>query len=34
MDRVLALLRRRKAEREQHELPADAGENTNLDGRI
>ncbi len=34
MDRVLALLLRRKAEREQRELPGGAGESTNSDGRI
>ena len=34
MDRALGVLRRRKAEREQRELPAGAGENTNPDGRI
>ena len=34
MDRVLGVLRRRKAEHEQRELPAGAGETTNSDGRI
>jgi hypothetical protein len=34
MDRALALLLRRKAEREQPELPAGAGANSNTDGRI
>ncbi len=34
MDRALALLLRRKAEREQHEMTAAAGESTNLDGSI
>ena len=33
MDRALAVLRRRKAEREQG-LPAGTGESTNSDGRI
>jgi hypothetical protein len=34
MDRALALLLRRKAEREQRELPAGTGANINTDGRI
>ena len=34
MDRVLALLLRRKAEREQRQMPAGTGESTNPDGRI